>query len=233
MATPASASDTVSTNTLLTAEASVFNVSVPTSIPVYVDSKGVVTTGDTFGIMNNSAAPIQLDSLEISSLNDWELVSYETDFSGVSVNTKQYAVDITDTSDIIINCNEAVTLEYDVRLAGQENSIENLSIATVTITFDWVTESNPVISGVTNGEILDVYYGDTYTLPEVTAMDSDNNPLEVEVSGYVEEAVYEDHIVSFTATDTASDTSKTAYLFVIVQYNTEDAESTITDTDMT
>lgn len=66
---------TGTTDIVITADAATFSVTVPTSIPVNVDSNAVVTCPASLQISNDSAAPIEVTSIEIQN-GQWSITDY-------------------------------------------------------------------------------------------------------------------------------------------------------------
>lgn len=60
------------------ADAMVFSVTVPTTLPISVDSAGIVTTAPDCAIVNNSAAPVAVSSVSMLALNGWTLKIYQS-----------------------------------------------------------------------------------------------------------------------------------------------------------
>lgn len=59
----------------LTAEAAAFSVTVPTSIPMSINSDAEVTCATNLSITNNTAAPVEVTSIEVQS-GTWSIVDY-------------------------------------------------------------------------------------------------------------------------------------------------------------
>lgn len=59
----------------LTAEAAAFSVTVPTSIPMSIDSDAKVTCATNLSITNNTAAPVEVTNIEVQS-GTWSIVDY-------------------------------------------------------------------------------------------------------------------------------------------------------------
>lgn len=61
----------------ITASTPTFSVTVPTTLPIHMDAYGDVTCGD-ITITNNSAGPVQVEDTQLTALNGWTLVDYDT-----------------------------------------------------------------------------------------------------------------------------------------------------------
>lgn len=59
----------------LTAEASVFDVTVPTRIAFHIDSSAHVTCPDDLSIVNRSAGPVEVTDIEVQT-GDWTVTNY-------------------------------------------------------------------------------------------------------------------------------------------------------------
>ena len=139
---------------VLDLEAPVFDVTVPTGLPIYVDSEGVVTTADDIYIINSSVGSVTISGVEISGKNGWSTVDVSKDFSFTPVDTKEFSMTIngetttganTITFDrtkwpIIPAFNKTETnkfnLVYDATVAPQSGVVE-AEIADVVFTVGW------------------------------------------------------------------------------------------------
>ena len=74
----------------LTQAASTFSVTVPTVLPVDVDSDGMVTVNLSNSIINNSYGPIEVKSAKVVPQNSWVSNDFETDFSKSKVGLKEF-----------------------------------------------------------------------------------------------------------------------------------------------
>lgn len=54
-----------------------FSVTVPTTLPIHMDSNGGITCGDIV-ITNNGTGSVEVEDAQIVALNDWTLVDYPT-----------------------------------------------------------------------------------------------------------------------------------------------------------
>jgi hypothetical protein len=120
----------------LTAEAAVFDVEVPTTLPINVDGSGVVTTASNMLITNYGHGAVKVKNVEISAKNGWSTVDYDSaDMSAELVNSKKVAFAITgsesvyqsmcDAKDAITNLeNTSSTLnDIEYRIADIEELI--------------------------------------------------------------------------------------------------------------
>ncbi len=80
----------------ISADATVFDVTVPTAFPVTMDpSTGVVTPADNTIITNNSYGSIKVSNIKVNKAGDWKLAAYDTDMSKEAVDANKIGVQIT------------------------------------------------------------------------------------------------------------------------------------------
>ena len=131
---------------VLDAEPMVLDVTVPSSLSLDVDERGVVTTADNAKIVNNSKAAVVVSDVSINGKNDWSIVDYTTDFSSVSIGTKEVGFklnDIETSSDGSFvwssqklngekdGVKSELLLTYDAKLPAQKEAISGLSVLEV------------------------------------------------------------------------------------------------------
>lgn len=140
-----------------------FDVTVPTGLPIYVDSEGVVTTADDVYIINSGAGSITISGVEISGKNGWTTVDVSKDFSVTPVDTKEFSMTIngettTGADSITFNsmnwpmiaaANDSDTdkfhLVYDATVAPQSTAVTT-EIADVVFTVGWNLNGQGVVS---------------------------------------------------------------------------------------
>lgn len=158
-----SANGNGNTPVLLDLDAPHFDVTVPTGLPIYVDSEGVVTTADDVYIINSSAGSITISGVEISGKNGWTTVDVSKDFSVTPVDTKEFSMTIngettTGADSITFNsvnwpmiaaANDSDTdqfhLVYDATVAPQSTAVTT-DIADVVFTVGWNLDGQGVVS---------------------------------------------------------------------------------------
>ena len=80
----------------ISADATVFDVIVPTAFPVTMDpTTGVVTPADNTTITNNSYGSIKVSNIKVNKAGDWKLAAYDTDMSKEAVDANKIGVQIT------------------------------------------------------------------------------------------------------------------------------------------
>lgn len=139
----------------VTREAAIFRVVVPTTLPISVDADGNVTTATDAAIINNSGAPVAVTKVELASLSDWTLAAYSRDILNLSVDAKQFGLQMnigdktiatsnSGTSDILSDSlnariakgqNCAVT--YNALFPAQTAAVSDTQIANVVFTVGW------------------------------------------------------------------------------------------------
>lgn len=140
----------------VTTEAAIFDVVVPTALPVNVDNQGVVTVADDVKIINNSWGAIKIDGLAIVGQNDWVICDYDSaDMAAERVNTKKIAMSInndktTGADAVSFNAENFPSLDgendtesdelaiiYDAKVPAHSTAIEAAQVAQVTFTIAW------------------------------------------------------------------------------------------------
>ena len=120
-------------------------VTVPTVLPVSVDSDNNVTVADNAQISNLSNGSVDVTNAEIQT-DEWSVVGFDTDFTKVPVDTKQYGFKLNgdDVSDGVntsvfntINGNDHIGLSYDTNVAIQSQPITNEDIGRIVFTVAW------------------------------------------------------------------------------------------------
>ena len=133
------------TKVVLTTDTANLKVTVPTVLPVNVDSNNNVTVADNAQISNLSNGSVDVTNAEIQT-DEWSVVGFNTDFTKVPVDTKQYGFKLNgdDVSDGVntsvfntINGNDHIGLSYDANVAIQSQSITNEDIGRIVFTVAW------------------------------------------------------------------------------------------------
>ncbi len=86
--------DMHSSNISVSSSALVFDVIVPTVLPVVVNSEGIISVPDDFKITNNSSNLVEVSKVNISGENGWEVVTYSDNFEGYPVDSKKVGVSV-------------------------------------------------------------------------------------------------------------------------------------------
>jgi hypothetical protein len=132
-------------NAVLNSDGLIMDVTVPTSVLIYVDEHGEVTTPDYLPIINNSIAPVFVHSLTVTPKNGWTLDPTNTDYTNFKVNQKNYWLSFNglDPSNepialaTPINGSDSLNLVLSAGVAPQKTAINGLNIGEIVITLDW------------------------------------------------------------------------------------------------
>lgn len=138
----------------LTQDATIFSVTVPTYLPVDVDSTGAVMVSVHNKIINNSFGPVEIKSVEVQPLNDWSILNINHNFKGLKVGSKQFGFQLNGTdvetdgscnaSFPIIDGKSEISFTYNAKIAPQNTTIIHESIANVVFTMGWYSEGSTV-----------------------------------------------------------------------------------------
>lgn len=146
------ASAAYQTPVTVTSEAAIFNVTIPTALPVSVNDHGAVTTATNAVIINDSWGPVIISGLAVAGTNDWATVDYDSaNMTTEKVNTKKVAMDINTcktTGANTINFQSSgfgsihgkggtQAICYDAKLPAQASAISSQDIVNVTFTVAW------------------------------------------------------------------------------------------------
>ena len=132
----------------LTQEASSFSVTVPTALPVDVDSDGHVTVATDNKIINNSYGPVEIKFIEVIPQNTWKLVDFNTNFKDKEVGLKEFGFKLNDSAvELDGSCaaefevipgNSELSFTYDANVATQKAALADVEIAQVVFVIGWV-----------------------------------------------------------------------------------------------
>lgn len=125
------------------ADSTSFRVTVPSILPIKVDSSNNVLTATNAEIVNYGNNKVEVTSVNIQTQNNWKIVSLNTDFRSVPVNSKMFTFSINDNffdegTDVLldigqfwsdINSEENMSLKYSEDFAVQSEPITDLNIA--------------------------------------------------------------------------------------------------------
>ena len=127
----------------LSVNASPLKVTVPSVLPIWVDSDNNVTVATDAKITNLSAAPVEVTDLSVTGDNGWSVVPFDTDFTKVPVDTKQYGMTMYN-DDVIDGVNVGLfgrldggafkDVVYDGNVAIQSSDINKFDIGHVVFT---------------------------------------------------------------------------------------------------
>ena len=132
----------------LTTETANLRVTVPTVLPVTVDSDNNVTVADNAQIINSSKGQVDVTNAILSGNNSWTLAAFNTDFKQVPVDTKQYGFNLQGYNVPVngnafnnqfdtIDGNAALDLSYDANVAIQSEAVNAAEIGNIVFTVAW------------------------------------------------------------------------------------------------
>lgn len=136
------------------AEPSTFSVTVPTSLPIWVDTSGVVTTASDTKIVNNSVGPVEVVGVQISGRNNWKIDTYNQDYSTSEVGKQSIGLELNGDQTSItgfkftqekwphIVSKSNLPLSYNATLPPQPSTIKE-EVATIIFTIDWYKAPEP------------------------------------------------------------------------------------------
>ena len=139
---------------------------VPSVLPIDVDSDNNVTVATNAKISNLSDGPIEVSNVAVDPQSNWTIVPFATDFTKVPVDTKQYGMtmyndDVVDGVPVslfdVIEGDSELAVVYDGNVAIQSNAYNKLDIGHVVFTVSWATNNS-------KSELLE------YELPRLTLM---------------------------------------------------------------
>lgn len=133
----------------------VFSVTVPTALPVHVDSQGNITSANTAQIVNNSNDAVQIVDIDVDAVGEYSIVGFDEDFSIKPVDSKQIAISINnsktksdgsftfDSSQFsAIAPNNAQNIDYEVKATMGSAAVTGEHAANIYFTVDWYNPIN-------------------------------------------------------------------------------------------
>lgn len=135
-----------------------FRVTVPSVLPIWVDSDNNVTVADNAKIRNLSDGPVDVTNVSVEADNGWSLVPFNTDFKKVPVDTKQYGMtmygdDVVDGVDLSlfdrIDGSDEISVVYDGSVAIQQRDINKADIGHVVFTVAWAEGARLGVNDIT------------------------------------------------------------------------------------
>lgn len=137
---------------VLNVEPMLLDVTVPASLTINVDNRGVVTTADNAKIVNNSLGAIVVSNVTLTGKDSWSVVDFQSDFSGVAVGSKKIGFSINDVQSGVdggftwssqkINgvkgeVKSELPITYNANVPAQKDSINNLNVLDVSFVIGW------------------------------------------------------------------------------------------------
>lgn len=160
---PAFAAETIDTPVTITADATTFSVTVPTTIPITVTADGTTHYLSGIGISNGSSGRIRITAADIIATHPWTLVPYDTDFTAKPVNSKDIAIELANPVRGDILPGQTTTIQYRAKVAPQSTVCTGVEIARVIFTIGWdaVAAPTPITLTVDNRGIWEPVVGAT------------------------------------------------------------------------
>lgn len=137
----------------LTVETPIFSVTVPTSLPITLTEYGEILVADDISIINGSAGPVRINTIETKGINGWSTIAYGSlDITNAKVGSKNVGLSLNiatstinttgpDTNDfigsIVLSKGQTIPVTYGAELASQKDTQYNLQIAEVIFTVGW------------------------------------------------------------------------------------------------
>ncbi len=140
--------ETGSTKVTVDIASAKFKATVPTVLPIHVDSENVVTVATDARIANASSGPVEVKNARVEGVNGWSIVPFSTNFKKVPVNAKQYGMiinnsEVATTGNVaiggfdVIPGGETIPVTYDANVAVQSDPIKDYNIGKVVFTVGW------------------------------------------------------------------------------------------------
>lgn len=201
-------------------------VTVPSVLPIDVDSDNNVTVATNASINNLSDGPVEVTNVAVDAKNGWTIVPFATDFTKVPVDTKQFGMTMYD-DDVadgvpaslfnVIQGSSQLPVRYDGTVAIQSNTIHHLDIGHVVFTVAWSEADGPVVQNYTynvQSDLLTEYMSNPdysltdYSTTYMTERYLSNRSIVTRPAGVDIEAV--DGVTQITVTSNADGKSFTA-----------------------
>lgn len=131
-----SAGDTADINAVAEVESLSFNVIVPTTLPIYMDSAGVITTATNATVTNKSNASVRMTDITITAKDGsgWTIV--EGTPSTVR-DAMEFSFTTSLVKDTVLVKDEVLPFSYNAELSPLTVGTDSLDLATVSVTVDW------------------------------------------------------------------------------------------------
>lgn len=135
----------------LTSEPALFKVSVPSALSVNVASDGAVTVSNSARIINYAKGPVKITAVSITPAEGWELVDFNTDFTGIGVNAQKFGMSLEGENvptggecDVsifpVIEGMQDHRITYNATVAVQGRSLSSVNIANAVFTVGWASD---------------------------------------------------------------------------------------------
>lgn len=85
-----------STSLMLYNKEVIVDITVPSVLPIVMDSEGNAVISDEMSIVNNGEEKVSINNVKVELTNGWDIVEYDTDFKSFGVGTKELGLRIND-----------------------------------------------------------------------------------------------------------------------------------------
>ena len=153
----------------ISAEATTFDVTVPTSFPTTVDpDTGETVESSDATITNHSSGSIRVSQLKVTKYGDWKLAAYDADLRNEKVDSNQIGVavkpvggrnagtDGTKLKTTAGNANEQILLSDSAEEASEWVIDSNNAGDTDELTISYDTNVSPVSRNLTNAQVASI-----------------------------------------------------------------------------
>lgn len=155
-----------------------FEVYAPRELVISIDANGVVTppAGEAARIYNASMLrDVQVTNISVVARNGWAAQSWDFDFDSAPENTRVFGLSMRGDAlgldgslaltpaNWVVEKNNYLPLDFDVKLAKQTVARSDEIIATVSFTFDWADSDTPGF-GETGDDDLDLRPGKQFNI---------------------------------------------------------------------
>lgn len=145
-------SDGIGTSDIvLDAQAIQMDVSVNMYLPFTFDSQGTVYTATDATVINNSYGPVEITAVNATGQNGWSIVSKDTEWHKLAVDTKYLALSLNDdwadeTGNIALNSPDWTVIDgnggtlrytYDGKIPAQSQALDEEAIGNIVWTIGW------------------------------------------------------------------------------------------------
>ena len=131
---------------VLNAKAALFDVEVPTSLELIINSEGEITTSTDAKVINNSYGPIKIDDISVETKDGWSIVPMDTKFENTDNDLSEFGFEV---------------MGNEIARDGSCKILETISIAghsERTVDYEYVTfsESTPSVDTVIANVLISV-----------------------------------------------------------------------------
>lgn len=132
------------------------NITVPTSIQFVKSADGSIIVPDNTAILNGSEVGVKVESVQISTCNDWVVEPYGTDLSNEGKDSKKFAIQlnnetvnetgaitVSDTNWGNIAAGESLALDYNVDIPRTKGIDEQIATIVFTVSSESTEPTEP------------------------------------------------------------------------------------------